>query len=358
MNNIDDVHHQSTTLPISSISVDVLKKDDPSKTNAVLPMGFFDNPIEDLNAHGMTFADYRSKVDKELKLELDQFLSEVKAIEPTSDELDRIESEEALMNEYEDEAKQISYYAKLMMLQSKLSMSSHINNSQGKSHEVVTSSSTSSIGSIGGKSYGAVETNQLLHTILRETTMLTDETIIDGDVVASSYSEPSNLHASSSGGSSGGSMRTSERREVEEILYDKLLVRLSKKRRIVQNRDAFQLCKRGNIDVGSNGSSNRGSSNGSSNRGSSNGSSNRGSSNGSSNRGSSNRSSNRDSSRSSNSDARLTQIQVSSSSPSPQQNCEAEDSNEDDDDNDDDDDDNDEDDGDSVVEYTPLNFLS
>ena len=328
MNNIDDVHHQSTTLPIHSISVTVPpKKDEPSKNNAVLPMGFFDNPIEDLNAHGMTFADYRNKVDKEEKQELDQFLSEVKAIEPTNDELDRIESEEALMNEYEDEAKQISYYAKLMMLQSQLSISSHNNNSEGKSHV-----GSSSIG-IGGTSYGAVETNQLLHTILRETTMLTAEAIIDGDVVADSYSEPGNIHvssssgSSSSGSSSSGSMRTSEGREVEEILYDKLLVRLSKKRRIVQNRDAFQLCKRGNIDVGRSSSSNRGSSSSSS---------------------------------SSNSDARLKQIQVNSSSRSTQQNCEAEDSNDDvgDDNYDDDYDDDDDDDDDSVVEYTPLNFLS
>ena len=76
-------------------------------------------------------------------------------------------------------------------------------------------------------------TTQLLHTILHESAMLTDDTTIDTEVTGTrpsmhGYTIEANNH---------------KRSDVEEILYDKLLRRLSKKRRIVQykEQDALKL---------------------------------------------------------------------------------------------------------------------
>jgi len=338
MNNAEE-HQQSITLSIHSTSslpvvsslmttsststststvVVPKKRDDSKSSNAVLPMGFFDNPIEDLNAHGMTIVDYRNKVDKEEKQEFDQFLSEVKAIEPTSEELDRIEYEEALVNEYEDEAKQISYYAKLMMLQSQ---SSQIHPSVKK---LMNDCSTAiqHTSTLCEEAEEASKTHQLLHTILRETTMLNDDAIVDGE-------------ASLPGASVDIDMYDDKRKEsgIEGILYDKLQVRLSKKRRIIQNKqEVFKLCRVGN----DNGDDDDGDDD--------------------------DADSSRSRSRIHNDDLRPSEGKDSRVRYS-QQNCEDNNNNNDDDEGeerkggDDDNDDND-DDNDSVVEYTPFNFLS
>lgn len=43
-----------------------------------LPAGFFDNPVEDLNARGITMEQYTAKMEKEEREELDSFLTEIK----------------------------------------------------------------------------------------------------------------------------------------------------------------------------------------------------------------------------------------------------------------------------------------
>lgn len=43
-----------------------------------LPQGFFDNPVEDLNARGISMEQYTAKMEKEEQAELDSFLTEMK----------------------------------------------------------------------------------------------------------------------------------------------------------------------------------------------------------------------------------------------------------------------------------------
>lgn len=43
-----------------------------------LPQGFFDNPVEDLSARGITMEQFTAKMEKEEQAELDSFLTEVK----------------------------------------------------------------------------------------------------------------------------------------------------------------------------------------------------------------------------------------------------------------------------------------
>lgn len=60
--------------PLAATKVDAPKSTGVSS----LPQGFFDNPVEDLSARGITMEQYTAKMEKEEQAELDSFLTEVK----------------------------------------------------------------------------------------------------------------------------------------------------------------------------------------------------------------------------------------------------------------------------------------
>jgi hypothetical protein len=70
------VQAAQASAPATAQPVAVSKPATASISN--LPQGFFDNPVEDLNARGITLEQYSAKVEKEEQGELDAFLNEVK----------------------------------------------------------------------------------------------------------------------------------------------------------------------------------------------------------------------------------------------------------------------------------------
>lgn len=111
-----------------------------SNNNSIknLPQGFFDNPVEDLNARGITMEQYTAKLEKEEQSALDSFLSDLKGLEGEAAQLE--EASEALEEgnrEYEEEAMQMAYMANLIALraQSERLASSNNSNSTPASEE-------------------------------------------------------------------------------------------------------------------------------------------------------------------------------------------------------------------------------
>jgi hypothetical protein len=82
-----------------------------------LPKGFFDNPVEDLNARGISMDQYTAKMEKEEKAELDSFLSQLKGMEGEREQLEEASDlREESGREYEEEAAQMAYMANLIAL--------------------------------------------------------------------------------------------------------------------------------------------------------------------------------------------------------------------------------------------------
>lgn len=91
----------------------------PATTNGIknLPQGFFDNPVEDLNARGITMEQYTAKLEKEEQSALDSFLSDLKGLEGERSQLEEASAAQEEGNrEYEEEAMQMAYMANLIAL--------------------------------------------------------------------------------------------------------------------------------------------------------------------------------------------------------------------------------------------------
>lgn len=78
----DDATISTSTHEIkkSTTTIPVPQKSTENTTSGIssLPQGFFDNPVEDLNARGITMEQYTAKMEKEEQAELDSFLTELK----------------------------------------------------------------------------------------------------------------------------------------------------------------------------------------------------------------------------------------------------------------------------------------
>lgn len=97
-----------------------------------LPKGFFDNPVEDLNARGISMEQYTAKMEKDEQAELDSFLTQLKGIEGESERLEEAaDQRDESIREYEEEAAQMAYLANLIALRAqseKLTKSSATSN--------------------------------------------------------------------------------------------------------------------------------------------------------------------------------------------------------------------------------------
>jgi hypothetical protein len=88
----------------------------PTK-NAALPRGFFDNPVEDLNAHGISMDTYTAAVEKNEQDQLNAFLADIKQDQGSVEEAEAAaETLEVYAQEYEEEALQLAYAAKVIAL--------------------------------------------------------------------------------------------------------------------------------------------------------------------------------------------------------------------------------------------------
>ncbi len=88
-----------------------------NNTISNLPKGFFDNPVEDLNARGITMDQYTARMEKEEQAELDSFLTQLKEVEGEREHLEEASAaREESTREYEEEAAQMAYLANLIAL--------------------------------------------------------------------------------------------------------------------------------------------------------------------------------------------------------------------------------------------------
>lgn len=94
-----------------------ISNNNSNNTISNLPQGFFDNPVEDLNARGITMEQYTAKLEKEEQSALDSFLTDLKGLEGERNLLEEASELQAEGNrEYEEEARQMAYMANLIAL--------------------------------------------------------------------------------------------------------------------------------------------------------------------------------------------------------------------------------------------------
>lgn len=88
-----------------------------NNTISNLPKGFFDNPVEDLSARGISMEQYTAKMEKEEQAELDSFLTQLKEVDGEREQLEEASTaREESTREYEEEAAQMAYLANLIAL--------------------------------------------------------------------------------------------------------------------------------------------------------------------------------------------------------------------------------------------------
>jgi len=88
-----------------------------SSTISNLPKGFFDNPVEDLSARGISMEQYTARMEKEEQAELDLFLAQLKEVDGDREHLEEAATaREETTREYEEEAAQMAYMANLIAL--------------------------------------------------------------------------------------------------------------------------------------------------------------------------------------------------------------------------------------------------
>ena len=125
-----------------------------NNTISNLPKGFFDNPVEDLSARGITMEQYTARMEKEEQAELDSFLTQLKDVEGEREHLEEASAaREESTREYEEEAAQMAYLANLIALRAqseKLQKSSASNHKSEVSEKIVE------------------EGNEALHHLLKE----------------------------------------------------------------------------------------------------------------------------------------------------------------------------------------------
>lgn len=97
-----------------STASNVAKEITSTKTNAksTLPVGFFDDPVDDLNARGISIEQFRAAHSLEEQNQLDSFMNEIKNM---PEEEDSHETETTDI-EYLDEMQQVSYLASVVAL--------------------------------------------------------------------------------------------------------------------------------------------------------------------------------------------------------------------------------------------------
>lgn len=105
-------------VPVKETVVQSKKAPAPAaNTISNLPKGFFDNPVEDLGARGITMEQYTASMEKEEQAELDSFLTQLKEVEGEREHLEEASfAREESTREYEEEAAQMAYLANLIAL--------------------------------------------------------------------------------------------------------------------------------------------------------------------------------------------------------------------------------------------------
>jgi len=142
--------------PVSAKAPSVQSNTTTPANNTIsnLPKGFFDNPVEDLSARGITMDQYTARMEKEEQAELDSFLTQLKEVEGEREHLEEASAaREESTREYEEEAAQMAYLANLIALRAqseKLKKSSTGDDKGGVSEKIVE------------------EGNEALHHLLKE----------------------------------------------------------------------------------------------------------------------------------------------------------------------------------------------
>lgn len=89
----------------------------PVSVNTQLPVGFFDNPTEELTARGVDIKQHQAEQQKIIDNEFQSFMSEIEVLKEDADEVAAEEhGQEAEGKDYEEEALQMAYMTKLAVL--------------------------------------------------------------------------------------------------------------------------------------------------------------------------------------------------------------------------------------------------
>lgn len=194
-----------------------------TKTVANLPMEFFDNAREELVARGINLQQHILQQKKEADKEFQSFLEEIDDIKETVDEEVVADiQDEAAMKEFEEQAIQMAYMAKLAVLYNK---------------------SDAVVGATAPRVVTNVDDQQIENSLVEMDTVIANNSSSSGATAAATEVVDSSV--------TSGAVKV--RQDVEDILYRKLQLEKLKKRKL----QVFSQSVKESIQQGGSSSSNK-----------------------------------------------------------------------------------------------------
>lgn len=209
----------------------------PVPAAANMPVGFFDNPTEELSARGINIQQHNAEQQKIVESEFQSFLSEIEVLKEDADEVSaEVHVQEAAGRDLEEEALQMAYMAKLAEL-------------YRRSDAVVDKEGRVAASAVASSHSAALKTDDI-HELLGSNS----SGFIDDGSSAAASNIGNNSSSSSGDGPAVTGVVSAVREDVERVLYRKLQLDSLRKRRLQQASAAILEADRKRKRLGESGS--------------------------------------------------------------------------------------------------------